>query len=992
MIDYRFYGFADNLIMKVLEDFPSDGTVYIFPTENSKKSGMFLFQKGWQFSTTEFQTLEELKENLFVRPSLLLREERRNLALYHSMTEEQKKRLKISNYFQFISFASDFFTFWEELTEEEINPALCLGTLLKSGDEILDWQADLYNLMLDIRSNYEKLLQERDWTDKIFLFTISNLTFEYYKSYNKFVFVNQHYYTQLENRLLNSMSRAGFEVTVCYQLNDSFIDTKKNRLLECPSFPIADLQDRLTESIEIYRAPNDFTMYGKYMETMLERGNLDKAFDNRLYQCSYSRFFSPAQFGGISTTPLLNSQPAIFIVCLTELLENILYEPNRKRELIPLDVLLKELSEQAFISYILPEKNRQELLIQVIEKLIRQNLSYIDLQQDMDQYYRQERFLKQAEWDLLTGALSLIRTLLERLAGVDSIIALIHLIDSEDGWNLQKTISSDELEYSNTAEILYTALSDFNRLDNLELIDNSTFWSEERDQNRFTLCSSILKLLILYLRPRRVTWYYREEDQKGSLHNRKEISSLLDSRNLCFEQVAILNASEGVLPAAQSTPFLFTESQRRKLGLKTYEDIRYWEKYYFFRLILNSRNVYIFAQQNRNQNIEVSSFIEELKLIFQNEKTIRIAEEAKPLPDQGYNAYYTTVSDPDTGYRINRDILSNPEFYTIPFDKEQDLKDNNLILSHSSFSKLNDSPFTYYLKYIAGVEEEYQLAPFSPILIGSIAHHIVERIWQILPLPEGDDLSEYFDNLPAAAGGIMEKNRDNFLNTDYFYYRIPHTYNYRYFKEIFLPVVEEGVVAFFAMLGRIIEGRQGRLEIEHEVRTPDKILPLYSNSEWEVYLHGRADLIIRYTDDFQRKPYIHIFDYKTGSLNNKRSLLRQLVIYELVFCYLTTPGSIYKRERGWSIIQDKQTRSYIYSLKKRELIEMSKLFQKKSKEKLIEEFINDTEILLEKIRSQGWFGLTARPEYILYPEIIRTDLLRKHIDTKGIWNHKEETK
>jgi len=992
MVDYRFYGFTENLIKKVLDDFPSDGTVFIFPTESSKKIGMSLFQKNWQFSDTLFQTLEELKENLFVISSLPLREERRNLALYHTLSEDQKKRLKISNYFQFISFASDFFTFWEEFTEEEIDPEHCLDTLLKSGDEILNWQSELYSLMSDIRSSYGEFLRERNWTDRIFLYRIENLTFDHYRSYRRIVFVNQHYYTQLENRLLNAMANAGFEVTVCYQLDESFIDQEKNRLLDRPSFPMANLQDRLTERIEIYRAPNDFSMYGKFVETLSEQGNLSKAFDNRFYQSSYSSFFSPSRFGGLSTRPLLNSQPAIFISCLAELLEGIHFEPERKRELIPLDILLRQLSEPVFISYIVPDKNRQELLIQLIEMLIHHNLSYFDLQPDMDQYYQHGRFLKRAEWDLLTGALSLIRTLLERLRGVDSIATLIHLIDIDDGLDLRRTISSDELEYSNTAEILYTALSDFSRLDNLELIENKTFWCEGRVRNRYTVCSGILKLLILYLRPRSVTWYYNTEIAGEPSHYRREISSLLDSRNLCLEHVAILNASEGVLPAAQSTPFLFTEAQRRKLGLKTYEDIRYWEKYYFFRLILNSREVYIFAQQNRNQNVEISSFIEELKLLFQNEKTISIIDETEPLPDQGYSEYYTEVSKPDKEYIINRDVLNDPEFYSIPLNIDRDLKDHTLILSYSSFSKLNDSPFSYYLKQIAGVEEEYRLTPFSPTLIGSIVHQLIERIWQIIPEPEEDDLTTYFENLPATAGGILKNNRDNFLKTDFLYYRIPHTYNYRFFREIFLPIVEEGIVAFFSLLSQIIKGRQGKLEINHEVREPDRILPLISDSEWEVYLKGRADLLIRYNNDFLEEPCTYIFDYKTGSLNNKKSLLRQLVIYELIFCYLTEQGSISNNDTGWVINHKEHIESYIYSLNEGKLIEMSQLSKKKSKDEIIGDFINDTETLVEKIRLHGWFGLTTRPEYIMFPEIIRTDLLIKHLDIKKIWNDKEVTK
>ena len=62
--------------------------------------------------------------------------------------------------------------------------------------------------------------------------------------------------------------------------------------------------------------------------------------------------------------------------------------------------------------------------------------------------------------------------------------------------------------------------------------------------------------------------------------------------------------------------FCSQKKQRQLLGLKTYEDVRRREKYYFFRLLLNSSVVTLFTQKNIEHNVEASSFLEEIKLFF----------------------------------------------------------------------------------------------------------------------------------------------------------------------------------------------------------------------------------------------------------------------------------------------------------------------------------------------------------------------------------------
>ena len=72
------------------------------------------------------------------------------------------------------------------------------------------------------------------------------------------------------------------------------------------------------------------------------------------------------------------------------------------------------------------------------------------------------------------------------------------------------------------------------------------------------------------------------------------ITNLEDTRNIQYEKIAVLNLIEGKIPAVRQIPFLFTEKQRKIMNLKTYEEIKLREKYYFLRLVLNSILLFLF--------------------------------------------------------------------------------------------------------------------------------------------------------------------------------------------------------------------------------------------------------------------------------------------------------------------------------------------------------------------------------------------------------------
>jgi len=152
-----------------------------------------------------------------------------------------------------------------------------------------------------------------------------------------------------------------------------------------------------------------------------------------------------------------------------------------------------------------------------------------------------------------------------------------------------------------------------------------------------------------------------ELDRKNTI----PITSLHNSRNINFEDLYILNVVEGILPDKKRAQFLLSENQRKKLGLKTYEDITLRDKYYFYRLLTSSRQVTIFTRNDLEENIEISSFLEELKLHDLLEEPVNL----------GTSKLYKNL------------------FYTLFEEKFSNLKDDNVSEKFFSFpAKKDDFP------------------------------------------------------------------------------------------------------------------------------------------------------------------------------------------------------------------------------------------------------------------------------------------------------------
>jgi hypothetical protein len=536
-INFRFYSFKDNIIDRVLTDIPCKNTIFILPTENSKRFAIREFRKKWTFSDTRFLTMEELKRTLFIADKPLLKNEKRAIAFYTALSEDDKSYFRISNYFQAHELSSNFFDLWsqfaEELVVENIDPHAF-------DSELLDWQINTYDRLLQIKRRYRKLLLDNGFEDTIFLYGSSRLQLEAFHPSDHFVFVNQFYYTRLEKDIIDKITNQNKQVILTYQLPESLVDREKLKVRE---FTLKDLNEFTAEEIDIIQSDNDFAAFRSLLQTLRDTG-IQQVVDNSFLRQDYFRFLSPSAFRIDASTNFTDSSIYRFFAAFSEMMNEIVWEPIGREYLLPLEPLLNAIAIPDFVFYFCVEdkSEQQQHSYNSLYRLIEDDYRYIDLE---------GKVLDSV--DPGDSPLRRILGFIDFFLGIGAVSEFVDWIDSTDrGVTVSRLVHSSEHMYSDILDTFYSTLADFNSLESLDFVNNWRLYFGN-DRGHATVSSGLLRLFVDMLRSRTV---------RLSLHppetSRVEITDLPDTRNMTYSQVAVLNLIEGEIPSKRRIPFFFT--------------------------------------------------------------------------------------------------------------------------------------------------------------------------------------------------------------------------------------------------------------------------------------------------------------------------------------------------------------------------------------------------------------------------------------------------
>ncbi|MCK4653081.1 MAG: hypothetical protein KAU01_01395, partial [Candidatus Cloacimonetes bacterium] len=746
MITFKFIGFYENLIQNVIVENQDSSCLLLFPTQSSKKEAKKIFLQNWNFIESDFLTMDEWKEHLFPTSFPVLKEEKRSLMFYKALSKNNKEFFNISSYFQSIELANNFFNFWEEIMEEQI-PDENIEQILSYKQTAGNWQLETFEQLKKIKAQYYRLLQQKKFTDKIFLHNIDEVQTD--TKFNRIVVVNQFYFTTLEKKILNKFDE---EVIIYLQLPESIFD--KDELNVLGNFDASMIKQHLKSKAKVIRSSEQFQMIACLLSE-IDKNKKNTIIDFKSNLQPYSGFLSHRFFSISNTIPFTNTAIFRFFQITLDLLNSIVWEG--KPFLLSLQQVLNAAISDEFLSCFVQEKTKREQIRTFLFELIENDFQYLDL----DYFFQNENKFKK-EFEQLFK-------FLQKTQNIISIKTLIEFINTEI--DVEKLVA-EESKKTDIITIFYELLADFASIEEIGIIpDWKSIFSG-------SITTNILQLFLDYMKSKQTRYELNEVAE-----NRIQITTLQDSRNLNFENVYFLNIIEGILPAAKHAQFLLSENQRSKLGLKIYEDIKLRDKYYFYRLLACCKNAVVFTRCNLEENIEVSSLIEELKLHDLVEETDNPNEK-----NNLYELVFSSLLNKNNYLLPDIDNISS-DFFSVPYE-QSDFLNKKIALSFYRWDKLKKNPFEYYIEHIAGLKARNPqvLNDFSSKLIGTISHNIFALIWnRLIEVYQGNMIHH---NFMYNTKNYVDQAIEHFLKYNKkLKYLSPHNYSENYFRNIFIPIL-----------------------------------------------------------------------------------------------------------------------------------------------------------------------------------------------------------
>jgi len=330
-------------------------------------------------------------------------------------------------------------------------------------------------------------------------------------------------------------------------------------------------------------------------------------------------------------------------------------------------------------------------------------------------------------------------------------------------------------------------------------------------EKRFEESAGYFALFTRYLMTRRVPF-------EGTPLRGLQSLGMLETRNIKFERVFVLDANEDILPDTKREDSLIPGRARELLGLSTYQDRDRMAAYYFDVLVRGAKEVNIFFVENAQK--EKSRFVE--KILWESQKgngAVMNAHEIRTLQ-----------------YRVN---LVNRE--PAPVNKSDEIAGyfRKFSYSASAIDTYLCCPLKFYYRYALNLAEKEEAgegierADIGIIVHDALAGYFSQRLGRPLTGKDIDTdemtwrvqhiFEESYGGVPTGSAYLIMKQIQKRLEN--------------YLMNYLAPLLSEEIVA---------------LEVENNLRAPFG----------EFTLKGRIDAAQK------RKGRIYILDYKTSSNKN----------------------------------------------------------------------------------------------------------------------------
>lgn len=188
-----------------------------------------------------------------------------------------------------------------------------------------------------------------------------------------------------------------------------------------------------------------------------------------------------------------------------------------------------------------------------------------------------------------------------------------------------------------------------------------------------------------------------------------QILGLLETRNLQFDDVYMIDVNDEILPGSIGTDMLLPQQLRERLGLETRHDRDKLMEHYFNQLIRGAQRVHLFFSESGEKT--KSRFVEQL--LWERQKK-----------DKTYSAekYVQTIN-----YQVK---LANDAVAPIVKSQEARAILNGFIFSASAMDTYIQCPIKFYYRHILKLEEKEEASEnIDNQDIGEFVHKVLNKFY-----------------------------------------------------------------------------------------------------------------------------------------------------------------------------------------------------------------------------------------------------------------------
>ncbi len=434
--------------------------------------------------------------------------------------------------------------------------------------------------------------------------------------------------------------------------------------------------------------------------------------------------------------------------------------------------------------------------------------------------------------------LDLLFSPLSKDAHVDFLTSILNILFTIFNKSL-KEVEKDTMQTLEN-EYIYQVYLQIKRLK--EVIENTT----SIDFNT----SLIIKLLNQVINSIRIPF-------TGKTIDGLQVTTLMETRNLDFENVIILSMNEGIIPEKSQSSSFISQTMRLAfdLPLAKFQDAIF--AYFFYGVIQRAKNVTLLYNNttgSSNANGELSRFVQQL--IYETDLNIthkQFKQELIPVKNKKITIYK------------NDTILSALKSYFIENERSEKQ------FSASGINTFIDCSLRFYFRYIAQIKQSEAVEEeISPLTFGNILHNTIEKLY-----------SDYLENKKS---DFIDKQDIPKIK------KLVNEYVTKAFKEEY-NLQEEQQFQFegtnIIIRAAIIKNIENILKIDKKY-APFKIIDLEEKygytAEIEVDINENETRKIGLRGVFDRvdeKDGIRrVIDYKTGSVKKKFKTIEGLFMSE----------------------------------------------------------------------------------------------------------------